>query len=156
MAFCATEPRPQTAGVIWLGTFDISIPATATNHEEFGTCPSLATGLLPGPLNVIASFPHMHELGRRMQTEVYRGGAGGPMEVLVNADPFQFTNQVMYPHEPHFVINPGDELVTRCWYDNTYGVPVGFGEDTEDEMCFNFIMAYPINGVPADNRECTF
>ena len=156
VAFCTSEPRPNTAGIIWLGTTGISIPADAVGHEETGVCPSSATGLLPFNLNIIASFPHMHELGRQLETTVYRGGAGGPAETLVNADPFSFDNQVMYPHDPHFVLEPGDELVTTCTYDNTYGTPVSFGEDTEDEMCFNFIMAYPIQLLPPEARQCVF
>ncbi|MEM6989457.1 MAG: hypothetical protein AAF721_03135 [Myxococcota bacterium] len=156
VAFCTSEPKQQTAGIIWLGTESIGIPADATDFPVSGSCPSEATALLPGPLNIIASVPHMHELGRSLTTDVYRGGPSGPMEQLVNADPFSFDNQVMYPHDPPFVLNPGDELVTQCVYDNTYGIPVSFGEDTEDEMCFNFIMAYPIQALPPEARVCTF
>ncbi|MBL4683030.1 MAG: hypothetical protein JKY37_00460 [Nannocystaceae bacterium] len=156
VAFCTTPPKQETAGVLWLGTEDISIPVDAVGHEETGVCPAQATELLPGPLNIIASFPHMHQLGRALKTEIYRGGPGGTMETLVDANPFSFDNQVMYPHDPPVVLNPGDELVTQCTFDNTYGVPVNFGEDTEDEMCFNFIMAYPIQALPPQARVCTF
>ena len=45
-------------------------------------------------------------------------------------------------------------LTTTCTYDNPDGGPVGFGEDTEDEMCFNFVLTYPIDIVPADYRVC--
>lgn len=155
VAMCTTPtPRPQTAGVVWLGTFDISIPGGAQGHQETGMCPSLATAALPGPLNIISSFPHMHELGRAFRTEILRGGDAGPSEMLVDVPQFSFSNQVGYVHEPHVVLQPGDALRTTCTYDNPGGGSVGFGEDTADEMCFNFALVYPIDIVPL--RECTF
>jgi len=155
VAMCATPPKEEAAGVIWLGTYNIDIPADADDHVVIGRCPSLATSVLPEPLNIIASFPHMHELGRAMTTDIFRGGPNGPQETLVDATPFAFSNQVMYPHDPAIPLNPGDEVVTRCTYENTTGQPVGFGENTEDEMCFNFVVAYPIQDIPAEARQCT-
>lgn len=153
VAFCTTEqPRPNTAGILWLGTDKIAIPPDANNHQVSGVCPSAATTLLPEPLTVIASFPHMHQLGRAMTTTINRLGGGS--DLLVNADPFTFDNQTVYPHDPPIVVNQGDEMVTTCTFENTYGVPVYFGEDTEDEMCFNFIMAYPVQFVPGAYRKC--
>lgn len=48
---------------------------------------------------------------------------------------------------------PGDAIRTTCTFDNPYDFPVLFGEGTEDEMCFNFVMAYPIEMV-GSSREC--
>ncbi|GFH29821.1 MOXD1 1, partial [Haematococcus lacustris] len=44
---------------------------------------------------------------------------------------------------PH--LRPGDSLVTQCSYDSTTRTEVTrFGEGTMDEMCFTFIMYYPL------------
>jgi hypothetical protein len=36
------------------------------------------------------------------------------------------------------LVNPGDTLTTTC----THATP--FGKGTNEEMCFNFVMAYPL------------
>ena len=45
------------------------------------------------------------------------------------------------------VINPGDRLETTCSFTNTTDTMVTFGERTEDEMCFNFVLAWPANAL---------
>jgi hypothetical protein len=154
VALCTTDtPRPQTAGIVWLGTFDIDIPAGASGHAEVGMCPSTVTSLLPSPLRIISSAPHMHELGRAFKTEILRGGNNGPSEILVDVPHFSFDDQRAYMHDPEVVIQPGDAMRTTCTYDNPTSAPVGFGEKTSEEMCFNFILVYPV--PPSDYRLCT-
>jgi len=154
VAMCVVdEPREHTAGIVTLGTVGINIPAGAESHEVQGTCPSWITSYLPAPLHAIASFPHMHELGRGLKTEILRGGESGPAQTLVDVPNFSFESQTYYPHEPEILVNPGDALRTTCRYDNQDGGTVHFGEATEDEMCFNFVMVWPIESV-GDNRQC--
>jgi hypothetical protein len=155
VALCTTDtPRAQTAGIVWLGTFDIDIPAGATGHQEVGNCPSAATSLLPGPLHVISSAPHMHELGRAFKTEILRGGSNAAAETLIDVPHFSFDNQQAYVHEPEVLVQPGDALRTTCTFDNPTNAAVGFGEGTGDEMCFNFALVYPV--PPSEARVCTF
>ena len=46
------------------------------------------------------------------------------------------------------VIEPGDRLVTTCEYSSTSrDTPTRFGEGTDDEMCFNFMLVYPAQGL---------
>jgi hypothetical protein len=154
VALCTTdEPRPKTAGIVTLGSVGINIPAGAPAHEVTGICPSWITSYLQEPLFAIASFPHMHQLGRALSTVVMRGSDTGPEEVLVDVPAFNFENQTFYPQEPAMTIMPGDALRTTCTFDNTSGGPVYFGEATEDEMCFNFVMVYPIEAI-GENRNC--
>jgi hypothetical protein len=137
--------------VLTLGTASISIPSDAEDATAVGTCPSQLTSLLPQSLYALASFPHMHQLGREFNTTITRGGDQIP---LVDVPSFTFDNQISYPHDPPVEIRAGDSLTTTCTYDNPGGGPVGFGEDTEDEMCFNFVLTYPIDIVPEDYRVC--
>jgi len=154
VAMCVIEePREHTAGIVTLGTIGIDIPADVESHAEQGVCPSWITGYLPQPLHVIASFPHMHELGRAMTTTILRGGESGPEEVLIDVPNFNFESQTYYSHEPEVLIQPGDALRTTCTYNNEGGDTVHFGEATEDEMCFNFVMLYPIEDV-GESRQC--
>ena len=54
--------------------------------------------------------------------------------------------------EPEIVVQPGDKLHSTCVFDNPGSQSVGFGEGTGDEMCFNFVLAYPIDQL--GNRNC--
>jgi hypothetical protein len=154
VALCtAEEPRPNTAGVMTLGTVSINIPAGAENYSTSGTCPGWLTSYLPGPVNVIASFPHMHELGRSIRTDILRGGANGAIEPLIDVEMFNFENQLFYEHSPEVQVHPGDAVRTTCVYDNHYDFNVTFGEATEDEMCFNFAIVYPVEHL-GENRQC--
>lgn len=154
VALCTSDaPRPKTAGIFTLGSVAIDIPAGAQNHTVSGTCPGWITAYLPEPVDVIASFPHMHELGRSLRTDILRGGATGAIEPLVEVPSFNFENQKVYPHSPSVQIRPGDAIRTTCTYDNTHDFDVTFGEATEDEMCFNFVMVYPIE-ILGEDRHC--
>ncbi|MCH9684231.1 MAG: hypothetical protein K0V04_22550, partial [Deltaproteobacteria bacterium] len=131
VAFCTAEqPRPLTAGIITLGSVFLSIPPGAQGHDEAGTCPSWVTGFLPEPLTVIASFPHMHELGRSFRTEILRGGDEANVDLLTDVPIYEFENQEFYVNDPPVQIMPGDAIRTTCTYDNPYAFPVGFGEGT--------------------------
>jgi len=150
VAFCvADEPRPQTAGVLTLGTVGIQIPAGAQGHQETGQCGFLTTVFWP-EMHILGASPHMHELGRAMKTELHRGG--GVVETIVDVPQFDFNSQLMYLLDSEIVVQPGEVLTTTCTYDNPGATPVSFGEGTGDEMCFDFVLAYPIDQI--DNRNC--
>jgi hypothetical protein len=123
---CVTEQlRPKEAAVHWLGTQSLS------KVEATGTCrPSLS-----GPVTIMSSSPHMHVQGRHMKTIINR--ANGTKETLIDK-PFDFNTQISY--ETPTIINPGDTLTTTC----TYAQPTPFGQGTNQEMCYNFVTAYPI------------
>lgn len=154
VALCTTEtPRPKTAGFFTLGTVRIDVPPLTTGLEVSGVCGSVWTRFLSGSLQVMASFPHMHQLGRRLRTEIWRGGDQDRAEVLVDVEHFDFENQRYYAHDPPVEFRPGDAVRTTCTFDNPTERRVTFGEKTEDEMCFNFVMLYPIEGF-GDGRQC--
>lgn len=122
---CVTEKlRPKEAGVHWLGTQNLN-KLSAT-----GTC----TPMNPGPVTILSSSPHMHLQGRHLKTVINRKGGGS--EVLID-QPFDFNTQISYPTPA--VINPGDTLSTTC----TFATPTPFGQGTNEEMCYNFVLAYP-------------
>jgi hypothetical protein len=123
-----TNLRPLEAGIHWLGTEVILLPA---GGDAVGTCnPTAATG----PIHILASTPHMHLQGRHMKTIINR--KDGTKETLIDK-PFDFNTQIGY--DTPAIINPGDTLTTTC----TYGGAAIFGEGTKNEMCYNFVLAYP-------------
>ena len=47
-------------------------------------------------------------------------------------------------------LEPGDKVSTSCSYENPTNTTVSFGQNTDDEMCFNFALYYPMG-----NFNCT-
>jgi hypothetical protein len=122
---CVTEKlRPKEAAVHWLGTQSLN-KLTAT-----GTCTPVNTQ----PVTILTSSPHMHLQGRHMKTVINRKGGG--TETLID-EPFDFNTQISY--DTPAVIQPGDTLTTTC----TFATPTPFGQKTNEEMCYNFVIAYP-------------
>jgi Copper type II ascorbate-dependent monooxygenase, C-terminal domain/Copper type II ascorbate-dependent monooxygenase, N-terminal domain len=92
----------------------------------------------PFPITILTSSPHMHLKGTHMKTVIKR--AGGGEEMLVDKA-FDFNNQLVY--DTPATINEGDILVTTC----TYNGAVTYGTGTSQEMCYNFVTAYPAGAL---------
>ena len=60
---------------------------------------------------------------------------------MVDVDNYDFNYQVTYP--TNMKLDVGDVIHTTCGWKNTLPQSVQFGEDTNDEMCFNFVSYYP-------------
>jgi hypothetical protein len=150
VAFCTVdEKRPKTAGILTVGSVAISIPPGAEDHDVTGTCSPLTTLLWP-EMHLLGGSPHMHELGRAMRSEITH--LDGTKDMILDVPNFDFESQGMHGFDPEIVVQPGDAIRTTCTYDNPNPWPVLFGEGTNDEMCFNFILAYPIDALL--DRNC--
>jgi len=112
-----------------------------------GLCPSAITELMTHAVYVFEFTPHMHLYGRSMVTEHYR--CGKKIGELGRIGNYEFDNQQSYILDPPVKLLPGDALVTRCGF-NTSGVDFNItgGDGTTDEMCLNFMSAYPKVGTP--------
>jgi hypothetical protein len=146
VALCTTDtPRPQEAGVLTLGSIQIALPPDGAEHTVTSEFPGTITRLLQDQLHVLWTSPHMHLTGTSFKTEIVRNGQTIP---LVDVPTWDFNSQRAYPQDPTKTqILPGDTLRTTCTYKNTTGAPIRFGENTENEMCFNFVAVYPITRV---------
>lgn len=137
--FCTTDQlRTYDADVMAFGSPQFSLPpAQSTTVESTITVPSQ---IVPdGWLHVIRGWPHMHLLGKSLTTEVFRDGKlVGDLGSTVN---YSFNNQVSYPVD--FKLQPQDTVVTKCVFNNNTSNTVTFGENTESEMCYNFVTYYP-------------
>ena len=91
-----------------------------------------------------------------MQMTIHR--SDGRTESLVD-HPFDFNNQVGY-WTPSTLL-PGDSVETICTFENSGGL-AHFGPNTENEMCYNFVVAYPAGalsngrGFAGDRNFCLF
>jgi hypothetical protein len=140
---CATNKfRPKTASITWAGTERINIPPRAMATAS-GKCDPLRKGLGPNdPIHIFRAWPHMHVTGTRMVTVINRKAGG--QELLLDK-PFHFANQVGY--DVSVALQPGDSLFTTCYYNNTTTGAIGFGPSTSQEMCYDFLYAYPAHAL---------
>jgi hypothetical protein len=150
---CTTAtPRAHVAAVHTLGSLDIAVPPRSDAREVVGECRPTARE----PVHVIGATAHMHRMGRALRTEVFRGGDAARRDMMLNVPSYSFDSQVSTPLD--MVLMPGDVLRTTCTYQNTTSATAYFGERTEDEMCFNFVLAWPAGGLVdangAGGRRC--
>lgn len=144
---CTTSKlRAQTAASHWLGTERIQIPPMAKT-DVVGNCEPAETA------TIIRVGPHMHLRGVHMKTLIER--ADGTQQVLLD-QPFEFSNQIQYDIDPPVVVGPGDKLTTTCSYEDTDGKGASFGPNTENEMCYNFVTAYPSGALVSSGVSGSF
>ncbi len=135
---CTTDKlRANDAGILAPGSVNFSIPARAT-------CGVTRSYTLPSsfktPINFFNASPHMHTHGTAMKTTKTSGGA---TEDIFNQPNFTFENQANFPISK--TAKAGDKLTNTCTFKNTGDTTVRFGENTADEMCFDFLAYYPEN-----------
>lgn len=141
---CALKPasfREHTAAVhTGFSRLGFTIPARATGFEVTGTC--MAT--VSTQVTVFSASPHAHKFAQHMRFSVQK--ASGERIVMFDGS-FDFEEQQAYPLTPLVQLETGDKVITTCTYDNTTDRAVSFGEDTDDEMCFNFASYYPMGAL---------
>jgi hypothetical protein len=140
---CTTDtPRTHEADVVALGGARFTIPPRASLDL---TCDLNLTLLTP--LNVIATFPHMHKLGTSIATTKLATSTEPAVDLGSHAV-WDFNNQPWTARQA--TLRSGDTVRVQCGWQNPTDAAVTFGEATNQEMCFTFTMYYPrIVGVPA-------
>lgn len=137
LEMCVTRKHRRAKTATLYGLFGNANVPPKQRVENTTSC------TVQGELHLIGVTPHMHHMGRRGFLSLQRGGTG-PIEVLHDG-PFSFEEQTIKPIEDT-LIKAGDVLTTRCTFENTSDRMITFGEDTEDEMCINWVRYYPKGG----------
>lgn len=125
-----------------LGTFDFTIPAGASAYES----PLIIPWSNDWPeIEILGVFPHMHQLGSGF--DMYVAHPDASQDCLVDIDRWDFHNQIALQYPEPVRVRGGDVLAMTCRWDNSADNPaqfndppqdVGFGEGTDEEMCFGF------------------
>ena len=126
-----------------LGSFLINIPAKTKDANVTGTC----TVSGDEPVTLLSASPHAHQTAHHMKFTLER--ASGEKIVMHDRD-FNFEEQGLYDLKEPLVVNKGDKIVTTCTYDNDTDKTITFGENTGNEMCFNFALYYPAGGLKCE------
>jgi hypothetical protein len=93
---------------------------------------------------LFSASPHAHKLAQHMKFSVLK--ASGERIVMFDGS-FTFEEQQAYALNPMVQLETGDKVITTCTYENPTDRAVGFGQDTSDEMCFNFAAYYPMGAL---------
>lgn len=137
------------AGLTWLGTEDLVIPPSQETVRGGICTPSFKNG---GPVHIVKWLPHMHLSGKQMDTWVLRADG---TEDHVFSEPFTFDQQISYAQNPPVQVNVGDRLFAQCTFQNTTSQTVLFGESTNEEMCYQFAVAYPAGSLDGGSLTWT-
>lgn len=141
-----TVPRSMKANVgslTFLGTENFNGPLgmpPKTMSSFGGSCLNDSGG----PITIFGFNPHMHRLGRHMNTVIQR--LDGKMETVFDKA-FDFNSQITYVLNKPIVLNAGETIISTCTFDNHTDASVPFGPSTEQEMCYNFTMSYPAKAM---------
>jgi cytochrome c5 len=127
--------RPNIGGLTFLGTEYLGMPPGITDIH--GSC----TNDSGADITIFGFEPHMHTIGIHMKSIVHPAG-GGP-SVTVFDQPFQFDAQYNYTVRPRIVLKPNDVIESICTFNNPGPGTVDFGQSTNQEMCYQFALAYP-------------
>ncbi|MFN0251968.1 MAG: hypothetical protein ACKV2T_34145 [Kofleriaceae bacterium] len=94
--------------------------------------------VLPVPMKVVFTAPHMHNYGRKARFEVVR--ENGKVECLTDTPRWDFHWQRTYDYAEQPELRPEDTLRMTCTYDTREReTPLLWGERTEDEMCMSIV-----------------
>ncbi len=140
MDLCTTTNlRANDADIMAFGGTGFSgiAPMATSQLDCNSSIPALVDAYFP--ITIFQSWPHMHQLGKALRSTVETGANS---QVLADVTDYDFDYQLTYPND-QIVVDVGDSVRTTCTWENTTGSSVGFGEDTGDEMCFNFVAYYP-------------
>jgi len=125
------------AGIYAFGNYQIDLPPQSTGTEVPVSC-------TPGKqMNVFGAFPHMHKLGSKI--ELVRTPMGGTPSMFYKVDPWDFGNAPVDMVDE--TVTPTDTFDLTCTFDNPLDHRVGFGESSDDEMCFFVLFYYPYDHI---------
>jgi len=137
---CVTKTKRKFAASTFMGFAGIPIIPANQEIDIVGTCKVSVTQ----PVFLMTVSAHAHQLATHMKFTHERAGK---VTVLWDA-PFTFEEQTATPiKDGPLELKTGDIIKTVCHFKNTTNKLVTFGENTGNEMCFNFTSYYPMNAL---------
>ena len=132
-----TEAPEHVISMFPLGLSDFTIPAgdeSYTANDNFS---------IPVDILIWGVFPHMHVLGSGYSLSTEN-------QCLIASDNYDFDNQLTYMYNEPVLLPANQPFDLSCTWDNSATNPnqfanppqdVGYGERTDEEMCFVFTLA---------------
>jgi hypothetical protein len=136
MCMHASDP-PKRA--VWLG---LAAPVPAIRPHTIET--STGQCELPSAFHLVASWPHMHRIGKEFHAAIIHGGVESR---LLDVPAWDFTHQLTYSLS--FDLEAHDLIAPTCIWQNPTADYVLPGSFTTNEMC-----TFGVIGWPADAAGC--
>eukprot|EP01061_Rhynchopus_euleeides_P046778 TRINITY_DN9048_c0_g1_i3.p1 TRINITY_DN9048_c0_g1~~TRINITY_DN9048_c0_g1_i3.p1 ORF type:complete len:945 (+),score=336.51 TRINITY_DN9048_c0_g1_i3:52-2886(+) len=148
-----STPRKHDAAMLSYGDYLVvnepNIPADNQPHLFQFNCPAeCMEGRVFGDLTIIGTFLHMHELGRKIRSNVWKNGTF--VREHARIDYWNFGYQGTAPTQPGDVLHPGEYLHLTCEQVNNRGTVQKYGLGSEDEMCLAALVVYPKANLGVD------
>ena len=141
--FYAAYPEQvrHEADFLFIGNPDLQIgPGQSPTFNSFFTVPS---SLAEANFFAITGHTHQYGTGVDISTSPARGIPGTP---IYAPRPFLWSEPETKMMSPAFQIPAGGGFDFSCSYRNPTSATIGFGESTDDEMCFFWAYYYPSKG----------
>jgi len=135
-----TLAEPPAKLAAWIGV-SAPVPAIRPHHEET----SIARCTLEAPFRLLATWPHMHRVGKAFHGSVLRRDSTRTR--LIDVEPWAFEKQRTYPIDVQ--VEAGDAIETHCIWQNPGDEYVLPGILSSNEMCNQGLI-----GWPADAARC--
>jgi hypothetical protein len=137
--------RPNTASVFmgFMGIGFPMVPANTANVDLTGVCSVTASA----PVHLLTASPHAHKLATHTKFTVQKRDG---RQIVMHDEAFNFEEQVAHNLPNEVVLETGDTVTTTCTYTNPTSQDIQFGENTDNEMCFNFTVYYPKDALGCD------
>jgi hypothetical protein len=129
-----SEEVLHEAETVYVIGFDLQVPPGESVHEVDCTMGSDVT--------IFGVFPHMHQLGTRMQAIALPSGED---PIVLHDEAFDFEEQLNHLVEP-VSLAAGDRVRAACSFDNPTSQTIGFGDSSDQEMCVLGLYRYPATG----------
>lgn len=135
---CLTDQlRTKEGGVLAVGPTSFDLPPNCPKAEAKGTCNN--PSFLNTTFDVFTVWPHMHLKGRSLKSTI-------GSTLVTDRPSYSFNSQYLEP--ANFQFKPGETMTTTCRWDTTGATgTIPWGEDTTQEMCFNFLYTTPVPPV---------
>jgi len=135
--------RANDAGMLVLGDpllAQIPIPPKNPNYHIEMTCPEECTSTWPYEIHVYADFLHMHFIGQKIWTNIWRDNQ---FYTELN-DVEYYSYNFQQATDVDVIIKPGDRMNTHCIFDSSSrSAPTVFDIASTDEMCMDFLFYWP-------------
>ncbi len=129
----------QQAEMLFAGTVFIAIPGNTPENNLYSTGGGCTFNQ---PFTLHAYWPHMHQHARHQTVTLTHNGAAN----VIHDEAFAFEEQRNYVPTTPIQVAAGDSIETECFYANSGGSTVTFGDSSTSEMCFTGIYRYPAIG----------
>lgn len=138
----------QLLRIFPLANFGIDIAAGDANSVHTKVFPNNSKS----PWQIVAAMGHMHQLGKRIALQVQpQATSDAGSRCLLDIPHWDFDWQQTYRLAAPEIVQPGEQILMTCSYDNSAGnqMTVGgakqspkavtWGEGTADEMCLAYV-----------------